>query len=305
MSAPKPILIAGPTASGKSSLALALAERTGGMLINADSQQIFREWQTLSARPSDAETARAPHHLYGHISLASEYSVGHWLRDLRPILRAAQDESVQTIIVGGTGLYFRALTEGLVEIPPTPDEIRARGEQELDRLGLRAFTQSWAARDPKTAAQTDLDNPRRVLRAWEVLETTGQGLAHWRAATPPPLIPLGQALAIALVPPRDWLYARCEQRFDQMITAGALDEVRHVQATYATLPDLKAVGARELLAHLSGELTLDDAIGQAKTETRRYAKRQLTWIRNQMGDWQTKDPSHPSDLADIMRIVLS
>lgn len=294
-SSKRPILIAGPTASGKSALALSLAERLDGVVINADSQQIYREWRVLSARPSPEEEARAPHRLYGHATLAEDYSVGHWLRDLEPVLAEARAVGRVPIIVGGTGLYFRALTKGLAEIPPTPDEIRAQGEAELERLGLHAFANALAARDPDTAAQTDLENPRRVLRAWEVLEATGRGLADWRAATPPPLIPLAEARAIALTPPRDWLYARCEARFDHMIADGVLDEVRAVAAAFDPLPDLKAVGAEELLAHLQGTLPLDEAIAKAKTETRRYAKRQLTWIRNQMGDWPTLDATRPSE----------
>lgn len=287
----RPILIAGPTASGKSALALQLARENNGVIINADSQQIYREWRVLSARPSPEEEARAPHHLYGHVCLAQDYSVGHWLRDLEPVLDSVRAAGQTPIIVGGTGLYFRALTQGLAEIPAIPDDTKTRSEAELERMGLAAFAEALAARDPETAAQTDLANPRRVLRAWDVLEATGRGLADWRAATPPPLIRLEDARALALVPPRDWLYARCEERFDQMIATGAVDEVRAVRDTFDPLPDLKAVGARELLAHLNGDMSLEEAVATAKTETRRYAKRQLTWIRNQMADWPIVDPT--------------
>jgi len=287
------ILIAGPTASGKSDLALALAERTGGVIVNADSQQVYAEWRLLSARPGPAEEARAPHRLYGHVRLASDYSVGRWLRDVAPILREAQEDRRQVIVAGGTGLYFRALTRGLAPIPPISRSLRARGAKELERLGLAAFAKAFAARDPETALGMDLRNPRRVLRAWEVLEGTGRGLAAWRVATPPPLVPLRAARAAVLVPPRSWLYARCEARFDRMIAEGVLDEVRAIAgASGGGAPsDLKAVGARELVAHLAGRLTLDEAVRRAKTETRRYAKRQLAWIRNQMSDWPVLDPS--------------
>ena len=221
------------------------------------------------------------HLLYGHVALDRDYSVGHWLAEVRPLL----DRPL--VIVGGTGLYFKALTEGLAELPPADPDIRAEAEAELARIGLDGLVARLSREDPATAAKIDLVNPRRVVRAWEVLRATGTGLAAWQAATPPPLLALDQCEAIALTPDRDWLYARCDARLDRMIADGALEEARAVMALSLPpdAPGLKAVGAPELMAHLRGEISLDRAIDTAKMETRRYAKRQMTWIRNQMGTW--------------------
>ena len=283
----RPVLIAGPTASGKSGLALALAERLGGTVINADSQQVHDGWRILTARPSAAEEARAPHRLYGHVPLGQAYSVGHWLRDVAGVLQDCRARGSVAIVTGGTGLYFRALTRGLAPIPAVPDGVRETAEAELERLGLRRFAARLAEHDPDTAAAIDLANPRRVLRAWEVLQATGTGLAAWQARTPPPLVPLEGAVAVVVAPARTALYARCEARFDAMLAEGVLEEVAQVSdlGLPPGAPGLKAVGAPELLAHLAGEMTLEAAVTRAKTETRRYAKRQLTWLRNQMPDW--------------------
>jgi len=291
---PRAILIAGPTASGKSALALALARRLGGRVINADSQQVYRDWRVLTARPSAAEEAAAPHALYGHVALDRDYSVGHWLREAAPLVTA--EGAPLPIVTGGTGLYFMALTAGLAEIPPTPAEVRAEGARRLAADGLGALVAALRRDDPATAAETDLANPRRVLRAWEVLTATGRGLAAWRAETGPPLLPLRHTLAVALTPDRAWLYARCEARFERMLAGGALDEARAVLALDLPpdAPGLKAVGAAALFAHLRGEISLDAAAARAKQETRRYAKRQLTWIRNQMTGWTAMDPAAQS-----------
>lgn len=297
-----PLLLAGPTASGKSALALALAERTGAIIVNADSQQVYDGWRILSARPSPAEEARAPHRLFGHVPLQASYSAGAWLRDAERALAEARRAGRPAILVGGTGLNFKALTEGIAPIPPTGPAIRAAAEAELERLGIRAFAEALAARDPETVAALDRANPMRLLRAWEVLAQTGRGLAAWRSETAAPLLPLSEARAVALVPPRSWLYARTEARFEAMLRAGVLEEVREVMARSLPpeAPGLKAVGAPELMAHLRGELSLSDAIRAAQTATRRYAKRQLTWIRNQMAEWPRLDPSaEPAEaLAD-------
>ncbi|MBY8975530.1 tRNA (adenosine(37)-N6)-dimethylallyltransferase MiaA [Rhodobacteraceae bacterium NNCM2] len=283
------ILIAGPTASGKSALALELARQHGGAIINADSQQVFRDWRVLTARPSVEDEAAAPHYLYGHLPLDAEYSVGHWLRELVPVLEACRTRGEMPIITGGTGLFFKALTEGLAPIPLTPPETRLRGEALLEELGLAAFAADLARRDPRSAAATDMENPMRVLRAWEVLETTGKGIADWRAETPPPLLPLDRCDARLVLPEREALYARCDARFDKMIAGGALEEATRVRemALPPSAPGLKALGAAELLAYLDGELALEEAAERAKTATRRYAKRQLTWGRNQMSRWKT------------------
>lgn len=286
--APRPILIAGPTASGKSALALRLAEASGGVVINADSQQVYRDWQVLSARPTAEETARAEHRLYGHVALGETYSVGDWLRNAAPLIAEARAAGRRAVVVGGTGLYFKALTEGIAPIPQVPPAIRAEGEARLTRLGLPALAEAVSKDDPVTAAAIDLANPMRVLRAWEVLAFTGRGLAAWQAETAPPELPLAEASVLALAPPRDWLYARCEARLDAMIAGGALEEVRAAVALGLPeeAPGLKVLGAAELSAHLAGRLSLEAAAAAAKTVTRRYAKRQLTWVRNQMRHWR-------------------
>jgi len=285
---PKPLLIAGPTASGKSALALALAKRLGGAVINADSQQVYRDWRILSARPTPEDEAQAPHFLYGHIALDNEYSVGAWLRDLAGVLRECRSRNLRPIITGGTGLYFKALTEGLAPIPPIPTDIRASAEADLQRLGVAGLAAALTVRDTETASTIDQANPARLLRAWEVLEATGTGLAEWRRRTGPPLLALEQTTAIVLTPPRDRLYARCDARFDAMLEAGALEETAKVLTLGhdMRLPGMKPLGAPELMAHLAGTLSLIEAATGAKTATRRYAKRQLTWGRNQMLRWR-------------------
>lgn len=299
----RPILLAGPTASGKSALALALAERAGGLVINADSQQVYAGWRILTARPGPAEEARVPHRLYGHVPLEAAYSTGAWLRDCAAAIAEAGAGGRRAVVVGGTGLYFKALTEGIAPIPTVPPELRRSAEAALERDGLAAFAGRLAARDPETAATLDLANPMRVLRAWEVLEHSGIGLAAWRARTEPPALAPQDAVRLVLAPPRKWLYARCEARFDAMMAAGALEEVRAVMARDlpAHAPGLKAVGAPELMAHLRGEIGLDAAVTAAKTATRRYAKRQLTWVRNQMADWRRiETPLTPERVAALV-----
>jgi len=302
----RPILIAGPTASGKSALAITLAQRFGGAVINADSQQVYSGWRILTARPSAQEESLAPHHLYGHVAPDAEYSVGAWLSDVAQALRDCAASGLVPIITGGTGLYFRALTQGLAPIPPIPPETRAAAEAALERLGLASFAAALEARDPETAETLDRSNPARLLRAWEVLEATDTGLASWHRETPAPLLPLEAVRAFALAPDRDWLYARCEARFDAMVAEGVLDEARIMRRLSLDpgLPAMKAVGAPELFAHLNGEITLAEAIINAKTATRRYAKRQLTWARNQMFQWRRLDSHNPAEnLAIATQII--
>jgi tRNA dimethylallyltransferase len=297
-----PVLIAGPTASGKSALALRLAETLGGCVVNADALQVYAEWRVLTARPDDADLARAPHALYGHVPAAAAYSVGAWLRDMAGVLADCAVRGLRPIVVGGTGLYFDALTRGLADIPPPSPQARAEAEDRLRRLGREGLFRDLAARDPATAAAIDPLNPVRLTRAWEVLLDTGRGLAAWRAETPPPLVP--RAARVALTPARDALYARCDARFDAMLSGGALEEARAVAALDLppAAPALRAVGAAELIAHLQGRLTLEQAAAAAKQATRNYAKRQLTWIRNRMADWpQTADAgAAESRLSDLI-----
>jgi len=271
----QPVLIAGPTASGKSALALEIAAR-GGVIINADASQVYGCWRVISARPSPEEEAQAPHRLYGHLPDHAPYSTGHWLREVADILATG----VRPIIIGGTGLYFQALNEGLADIPATPPHLR----DHANTLPLDVLIDGL---DPQTAAGLDLANRARVQRAWEVFHASGKGLSVWQAETPPPLLPLSACTAIALDVERDWLNARIAMRFDQMIEGGALEEVRAIAPRYdPTLPAHKAIGVPELMAHLRGEISLNDAREAAIIATRRYAKRQRTWIRSKMNAWQ-------------------
>ncbi|WP_420022832.1 tRNA (adenosine(37)-N6)-dimethylallyltransferase MiaA [Cereibacter azotoformans] len=276
----RPVLIAGPTASGKSALAAEIVGRDGGVVVNADALQVYDCWRILSARPSAAEEAALPHRLYGHVPRHGTYSAGHWLKEVEAVLR----EGLRPVIVGGTGLYFSALTNGLADIPHTPPEMRHEADAFLARAGLSAMA---ADLDPATAHRIDLRNPARVQRAWEVLRATGRGLADWQAATGTPLLPLAETVALVLRPDRDWLAERIDRRFDRMIEAGALEEARVALADWnPALPSSRAIGAPELVAHLKGERTLDEAIAAAKLASRQYAKRQRTWFRNRMRDWR-------------------
>ncbi|MEL7349209.1 MAG: tRNA (adenosine(37)-N6)-dimethylallyltransferase MiaA [Pseudomonadota bacterium] len=310
MAGERPVLLAGPTGSGKSGLALALAERLGGVVVNADSQQVYGDWRVLTARPSVAEEARAPHRLYGFLALDAPYSVGQWLRDLAAVLAQARATGQRPIVVGGTGLYFTALTEGLAEIPPVPPETRAAAEARLATEGLPALAAALAARDPATAKTLDLANPARVLRAWEVLEATGRGLAAWQADTPPPLIPPGDAVRLALDPPVEALDRRLATRFRQMLATGALAEAEAVAALTPdpAWPGMKALGAAELVAYVRGTLDLETATERAILATRRYAKRQRTWIRGRLPDWQrleTRDPEAAFAALDTQPVTAS
>lgn len=276
----RPVLIAGPTASGKSALALAIARQSGGVIVNADALQVFANWRVLTARPSAAEEEIAPHRLYGHVPGDAAYSVGEWLRDLAPLLAGGP----RPILVGGTGLYFSALTEGLADIPLTPPEIRAQADARLADEGPGALL---AELDAATAGRIDRLNPVRIQRAWEVQATTGRGLAAWQDETPPPLLPLSQTVPLLVEAPRDWLRARIERRFDAMLAGGALEEARsNLPGWSDALPSAKAIGARELIAHLRGEMSLDEARARAIVASQQYAKRQRSWFRARMGDWR-------------------
>ncbi|NBX41998.1 MAG: tRNA (adenosine(37)-N6)-dimethylallyltransferase MiaA [Rhodobacteraceae bacterium] len=274
----RPILIAGATASGKSALALALAEKWGGQIINADALQVYDGWRLLTARPSAADEVRWPHHLYGHVSFLGDYSVGAWLRDLAPLLRTGP----RPIIVGGTGLYFRALTEGLAEIPPVQQAVRIAA----DGLSHAALLADLEQSDPMIYAKIDLQNRARVQRAWEVWRATGKPLSRWQAETPAPLLPLDQAAAFKLIADRDWLNDRIAHRFHSMIKEGALDEARAALPHWAQVQGAaKAIGAPELIAHLRGDISLETAIEAAIIASRQYAKRQRTWLRAQSTGW--------------------
>ncbi len=272
------MLIAGPTASGKSALALELAARDGRVVVNADALQVYDCWRVLSARPSVADEAVAKHALYGHVARDQIYSVGHWLREVQALL----DRPV--VIVGGTGLYFSALTEGLSDIPATPVEVRALADRRLAEEGIAALL---AELDADTLARIDPLNPTRVQRAWEVQASTGRGLASWQDATGPALLPLAGVEALVIRPDVAWLDGRIARRFAVMLATGALDEVRaalpHWQPAQAWA---KAIGAPELIAHLRGAIGLAEAAEAATLASRQYAKRQRTWFRSRMKLWR-------------------
>lgn len=305
MSNAKPILIAGPTASGKSALALALAGHLGGMVINADALQVYDHWRVLTARPSAEDEARAPHRLYGHVPVREAYSVGTWLRDLRAARQEAAAEGLRPIIIGGTGLYFSALTDGLAAIPPIPPEVRARGDALRARGGADAFAAVLADRDPQSWARLDRRNTARLQRAWEVLEATGRGITDWQAQTGPATLPLDDAVPLCLNTERDWLVDRIERRFAMMVEMGALDEVRgwRDRGLPGSLPAARALGAPELLAYLAGSMDLETACTQATIATRRFAKRQRTWFRNRMGDWHQLDVTAPDLVAEALMLA--
>lgn len=274
-----PVLIAGPTAAGKSALAARIIAQGGGRIINADALQVYEGWRLLTARPSEQEEARSPHALYGHVPFEAEYSVGHWLRDLEPYL----SDGMRPVIVGGTGLYFRALTEGLAEIPATPPEIRQQADQMTDAQLLAELQRE----DPVLAARIDLKNRARVQRGWEVSRATGRPLSGWQDDTPAPRLPLSACLPLVIEAERDWLAERIARRFDLMLEQGALEEAR------ANLPRwdqaggaAKAIGAPELMAHLKGKISLEQARKNAIIASRQYAKRQRTWFRARMGAWR-------------------
>lgn len=282
------VLIAGPTASGKSALAVALAERTGGVVINADSMQVYADLSIITARPTAAEMRDMPHLLYGHVDADEIYSVGRWLADAEAAITAAWNEGRLPILVGGTGLYFRALTRGLVHVPEVPPEVRiaVRGAAEgVASAGLHA---RLAALDPATAARLQPNDRQRILRALEVMAATGRSLAAWQAeATAAPFLPASAGPRLVLETDRALLRRRIDARFAAMLEAGALDEVAALAARHLdpARPVLKAHGVPALMRHLDGALDRAAAMAEGQSDTRRYAKRQETFFRHQMGDW--------------------
>lgn len=275
----RPVLIAGPTASGKSALALAIAAAQGRVIVNADALQVWSCWRVLSARPTPDEEAQVPHLLFGHRAPGQDYSVGHWLREVAGVLR----QHPAPVIVGGTGLYLSALTEGLADIPATPPDIRAKADRRLATEGAGALL---AELDPPTRQMVDAQNPVRIQRAWEVLHATGRGLALWQGDTGPALVPHGTATLLRLDCTRDTLAARIDQRFDKMMSTGALDEIAALLSHWdpAALW-AKAIGGPQLVAYMQGQIPLGHAISLAKAASRQYAKRQRSWLRRRMQGW--------------------
>lgn len=283
---PRIWLIAGPTASGKSTLALRLAEASGAEIVNADSMQLYADLRLLTARPSQREEARAPHHLFGAVDAADGWSVGRWLRAAVATLDDIAARGAGAVVVGGTGLYFRALTQGLAEIPHVAAEVRQQALADFDAMGESPFRSRLATHDPAAALRIAPGDRQRLVRAWEVFAATQTALTQWQSSGEPALTRSAWR-AVTLEPQRAKLYARCDARLAAMVEAGALDEVAALMRRDLdpALPILKAVGVRELAGHLRGETTLSEALAAAQQETRRYAKRQTTWARGQMADW--------------------
>jgi tRNA dimethylallyltransferase len=286
------VLIAGPTASGKSALALALAQARGGIVINTDSMQVYRDLAVISARPSPAEMAHVPHRLYGHVDAAENYSVGRFLSDARSALVEAAALGLLPIFVGGTGLYFKALTRGLAAVPPIDAQIRKSVRERLASEGPVALHAELARRDPAAAAILKPGDRVRIARALEVIAATGRPLADWHGQGEAALLDAERTVCVFLTPDRAELYRRIDARFETMLAHGALEEVRRLDARNLDplLPAMKAHGVPWLRQHLAGELTLAEAAEKAKQDTRHYAKRQFTWFRHQLGDWPKLAP---------------
>ncbi|ALL15328.1 tRNA dimethylallyltransferase [Caulobacter henricii] len=285
--APRIWLIAGPTASGKSAFALRLAQEIGGEIINADSMQIYAGLRVLTAGPSPDEAAAVPHHLFGTVDAAQSWSVGKWLEAAMIALRDIDHRGKPAVVVGGTGLYFRALTHGLADVPAVSETQREISGLLYAAQGEAEFREDLRKLDPEAADRIEIGDRQRLLRAHAVAVATGRSLTEWQNDTRPSLAP-GTWKGVVLDPPRADLYARCDARLGVMVQNGALEEVAAMEARglNPALPALKALGYRELAAHLRGETSLDAALDAARQETRRYAKRQLTWFRNQTPDWQ-------------------
>jgi len=290
------ILIAGPTASGKSALALALAEKLGGTIVNADSMQVYRELRIITARPTPEEEQRAPHRLYGHVDAAENFSVGRWCREAAAELAVIKSEARTVIVVGGTGLYFNALTRGLAAVPPIPADIRTAVRARLKSEGVTALHAELDQRDPAMAARLMPGDRSRISRALEVVLATGRSLTAWHEEGMPASLDASRAVKIFLMPDRDELFRRIDARFEAMIAAGAIEEVQALAARHLDpdLPAMKAHGVPWLVRHLQGELTLTEAIEGSQRDTRQYTKRQATWFRNQLPDFKWVEPERAS-----------
>jgi len=288
----KAVLIAGPTASGKSALALALAQKAGGIVINADSMQVYRDLRVITARPTRAEEALVPHRLYGHVDAAVNFSAGHWVTVAAEALAEARAQGRLPVFVGGSGLYFKALTQGLSAVPPIPPDVRDGVRARLERFGVEALHAELEQRDPASAERLKPRDRTRIARALEVIESTGRSLTDWHREGLPPLLPRGEFSALFLEPDRDQLYARIDARFDVMLKSGALEEVASLAARKLDplLPAMKAHGVPALIRHLNGEITLDEAAAIGRADTRHYAKRQFTWFRHQLPEFEWVKP---------------
>jgi tRNA dimethylallyltransferase len=292
MNRPNAILLAGPTASGKSALALRLAKRVGGTIINADSMQVYRDLRTITARPTPEEEARVPHRLYGHVDAAENYSVGRWCIDAAAAIAEAGRAGRVPLLVGGTGLYFKALTQGLAAVPPIPADIRSVVRERLVTEGVAPLYAELMRQDAEAAQHLMPGDRARITRALEVVLATGRPLADWHREGMPPTIDVAGAVKIFLAVERAELYRRIDARFEVMLASGALEEVRQLAARNLdpSLPAMKALGVPWLIRHLKGDITLAEAAEGGKRDTRRYTKRQATWFRHQLPDWEWLAP---------------
>jgi tRNA dimethylallyltransferase len=295
------VLIAGPTASGKSALAFELAQKTGGVIINADSMQVYRDLRIITARPTREEEALVPHRLYGHVDAAVNFSAGAWVADAAKLLSEVRAQRRLPIFVGGSGLYFKALTRGLSAVPPIPAEVREAVRARLERDGVEALHAALARRDGAAAERLKPRDRTRIARALEVIEATGRSLSDWHRDGLPPLLPQGSFSALFLHHDRDALYARIDARFDAMLKAGALEEVEQLaaRALDPLLPAMKAHGVPALIAHLKGEITLEEAAAIGRADTRHYAKRQFTWFRHQLPEFSWVKPEAARESFEI------
>lgn len=303
---PRVILIAGPTASGKSALALALARRLGGAVVNADSMQVYREAPIVTAHPTAAEQAAVPHRLYGHVRGEEAYSVGRYLEDVRAVLADLDAVGMVAIVTGGTGLYFKALLEGLSPVPAIPAEVRARCRLLAEAEGLPALRRAVASVDPVLAARVDPDDAQRLVRALEVFEATGRPLSDWQRLPGVPVIDGTATLKLVVDRPRVELQARADARFEAMMEAGALDEMRALASLRLSpdLPLMRALGVRPLLAHLAGHLSETEAVAAGKQETRHYIKRQQTWIKRHMIAWMHTTKQEMENMGGIVESIV-
>lgn len=298
------VLIAGPTASGKSAAAMALAEAIGGDIINADSMQVYAEPRILTARPTEEDLQRVPHLLYGHVSVTEAYSVGRYQSDAARALEQVRGWGRVPIFVGGTGMYFGVLTDGIANIPPVPAELRARVAARRKEVGAEAFHVELAARDLESAERLRPSDTQRVLRAYEVSEATRRPLSEWQREIGRPVLAELTLARFVLAPPRNKIYACIDTRFDRMLENGAMEEAIALAGLDRTLPAAKILGLRELLALHAGAMSLEEAKAAAKQATRNYAKRQLTWFRNRMSDWTWIEATEMSHTIAAMRDAL-
>ncbi len=304
---PYVLLIAGPTASGKSAAALALAEQLNGEIVNADAIQVYRELQILSARPPPADEARIPHHLYGFVPAAQSFSAGAWLARAAPVIEDILARGKCAIAAGGTGLYFRCLTQGLAALPPAAPEIRKTLMRELQEQGAEALHRRLARCDPEWAARVPATDPQRILRGLEVFAATGVPLSRWQKKPASPPLAGKTVVKAVLTPPRECLQARCNARVGRMIEEGALDEARELAAQNLPphLPAMKALGLAPLLDHLAGNITLAQAADRTRKATRALARRQLTWARTQMPSFHPVTAAEPGQVLAQIHDLLS